>query len=486
MKKYILAIDEGTTSVRAILFDVEKNKIVKLSRQPITIVNPRVTWVEQDANDIWNKTLKCLKDVTSNIDLDDVYGLGITNQRETTIAWEKNSGKPLYNAIVWNDRRTINDCYKLIKSKHSKIIQDKTGLIINSYFSATKMKWLLHHVPAVAKAAKANNLCLGTMESFLVYKLTQHTVFVTDVTNASRTMLFNINSCRWDNQLLNIFGINKKWLARPVDNDKKVGFTTLLGKKLAIVGLIGDQQSSLLGQGCFHKGDIKNTYGTGCFMLANTGTQRIRSVNNLLTTIACRINNKTYYALEGSIFSGGSLINGMIAKKVAKNHRQLAKLAKKVKSTNTYLIPAFKGLGAPHWLMEAQPQFINWDKAENKDKAYAAYHALVMRNQEVFNAIKKDTKYSFKRLCVDGGLAMNKYLMHKQADVLQLPISIINLESTAMGAITLTGLATQAFKSLYKLEYKPIKTYKVKKPYKKVVSYINDWNDLMSQYMKGK
>lgn len=486
MKRYIIAIDEGTTSTRAILFDVKKQKFVKLAREKTTIISPKTTWAEQDANEIWEKTLKCLQEVTSKIDLDDVYGLGITNQRETVVAWSKSTGLPLYNAILWNDRRGIYDCKKLAESSWAEYIKEETGLVINSYFSASKIKWLLTNVPAVMKAAKEDDLCIGTIESYLVFKLTNKTVFVTDVTNASRTMLFNTKTLKWDNQLLNLFGVDRKFLATPVDNDKTVGYTTLLGKKLIIAGLIGDQQSSMLGQGCYHKGDVKNTYGTGCFMLANCGTNRIISEHNMLSTIACRINAKTFYALEGSIFSGGSLINDLINQGLAKDHRKFTKLAMKVKSTNTYLIPAFKGLGAPHWLMEAEPKYINWENASANEKAYAALHALAMRNYEVFNAIRQDVDFPIRRMCVDGGLALNKYLMQKQADILQTPISNINLESTAMGAITLTGLATKAFASLADLRYKAYKTYYAKKQPNEITSDIETWNNLINNFIKDK
>ena len=484
MKRYILTIDEGTTSLRAVLFDVKRNTIKRFERAFTKLIKPKPTWVEQDANDIWNKTVSCLQKVTKGINLDDVYGLGITNQRETIVAWDKKTGKALTNAIIWKCRRTAKYCQTLRKSKIAKTIQDKTGLIVNSYFSATKIKWLLENVPAVKKALKEKRLCIGTIESYLVYRLTNCKVFVTDVTNASRTMLFNIHSLKWDEQLLNFFKIPKQILPTPVDNDEIVGHTTALGKKITVAGLIGDQQSSLLGQGCFHKGDIKNTYGTGCFMLANIGNKPIKSKHNLLVTIANRINNKTSYALEGSIFSGGSIINEIIKQGIAPDHRRLTRLAMRCRSSDVYLIPAFNGLGAPYWIMDASAKFVNWNKnTQAKEIAKAAWEAIAFRNYDVFEAITKDIDLHARKLCVDGGLSKNRYLMKLQSNLIQLPISIINLESTCLGAVICTGLATKAM-SLNHIKFKPIKTYKPKKSKAKIQCKIDGWKKTINAYIK--
>lgn len=481
MKRYILTIDEGTTSVRAVLFDVKKQKIVRIARENIKLIEPRKNWVEQDANSIWEKTLNCLKELTEKIDLKAIYGLGIANQRETVVAWSKKTGEPFTNAIIWQCRRTAKYCEQLKKTKIASKIREKTGLIINSYFSATKIKWLLDNSKSVQKALKNKDLCIGTIETYLVYRLTKCKVFITDVTNASRTMLFNIKTLKWDTELLNYFKIPSSILAEPVDNDKVVGYTNILGESILIAGLIGDQQSSLLGQGCWHKGDIKNTYGTGCFMLANTGGKPIKSQNNLLTTIANRINHKTFYALEGSIFSGGSIINDAIKKGIASNHKKLAKMASSVKKTNLYLIPAYHGLGCPYWLMNAQPKFINFNKQTSKKEIAKAYwDAIAYRNNDVYAAMLKDIRLKPKKVCVDGGLSQHKYLMQLQSDLFQTPISIVNLESTCMGAIICTGLATKVFK-LDDINLRPRKTYYPKKQMDVAVA---GWKKVIDKYIK--
>ncbi|MBQ0045689.1 MAG: glycerol kinase GlpK [Mycoplasma sp.] len=486
MKRYILTIDEGTTSLRAVLFDVKKQKIKRFERAFTKLIEPKPTWVEQDANDIWNKTIACLKKVMVGIKTEDVYGLGITNQRETVVAWDKKTGKALTNAIIWKCRRTAKYCQTLKTQKIAKTIQNKTGLLVNSYFSATKIKWMLENVPAVKKALKENRLCIGTIESYLVYRLTNCTVFVTDVTNASRTMLFNIKTLKWDEQLLKFFKVPKNILPRPVDNDKIVGFTSLLGSPIKIAGLIGDQQSSLLGQGCFHKGDIKNTYGTGCFMLANIGVKPIISKHNLLVTVANRLQKRTSYALEGSVFNGGSIINEMIKQGIAPDHRRLTRLAMKCRTSNVYLIPAFNGLGAPYWRMNAQAKFVNWNKdTKAKEIAKAAWEAIAFRNYDVYEALTQDIKLSTSRMCVDGGLSKNKYLMRLQSNLIQLPISIINLESTCMGSIICTGLATKAFKSLDDIKFKLVKTYYPKRTKNQMEEKIDGWKKTINQYLKG-
>ncbi len=485
MKRYILTIDEGTTSLRAVVYDVKKQKIKGFERAFTQLIQPQPTWVEQDANDIWEKTVACLKKVTADINLEDVYGLGITNQRETVVAWDKKTGRALSNAIIWKCRRTAKYCETLTDNQIAKAIREKTGLIVNSYFSATKIKWLLENVSAVKKALAENNLCVGTIESYLVYRLTKGKVFVTDVTNASRTMLFNIHDLKWDDELLKFFKIPKTILPKPVDNDQTVGYTNILGTPIQIAGLIGDQQSSLLGQGCYHQGDVKNTYGTGCFMLANIGYKPIASKNHLLTTVANRINNKTSYALEGSVFSGGSIINEVIKQGIAPDHRKLTKLAMKAKQSNVYLIPAFNGLGAPYWIMDAQARYINWDKnTRPAELAKAAWEAIAFRNYDVYEALVKDMATAPSKLCVDGGLSKNKYLMKLQSNLLQVPISIINLESTCMGAIICTGLATGAFK-LEDLKFKAIKTFKPKLSKQEIQPKIDGWKKTINNYIKG-
>lgn len=487
MKRYILTIDEGTTSLRAVLFDVKKQKIKRFERLFTNLIEPQPIWVEQDANEIWEKTLICLKKLTKNIDLNKIYGLGITNQRETIVAWDKQTCEPLTNAIVWKCRRTAKYCQSLKNKDIANSIQEKTGLIINSYFSATKIKWLLENVSSVKKALIEDRLCVGTIESYLVYRLTNGKVFVTDVTNASRTMLFNIYTLKWDDELLKFFNIPKHILPKLVNNDEIVGETNILGQPIKIAGLIGDQQSSLLGQGCFHKGDIKNTYGTGCFMLANIGYEPIKSKHNLLTTVANCLNNKVSYALEGSVFNGGSIINEMIKKGIAKNHRSFTRLAMKCKQTNVYLIPAFNGLGAPYWIMDASAGFINSNNhTQSKEIARACWEAIAFRNYDVYEAIRNDIALDTTRLCADGGLSKNKYLMQLQSNLIQLPISIINLESTCMGAVICTGLATKAFNSLNDIKFKPYRTYYPHKNLKDMKPMIDGWKNVIQSYIKSK
>lgn len=485
MKRFILTIDEGTTSLRVVLFDVKKHKIVKLERAQTELITPKAGWVEQDANDIWDKTVLCLKKVMHKINPEDVYGLGITNQRETIVAWDKKTGKALNNAIIWKCRRTADFWEDLKQSKFAKIIQDKTGLIVNSYFSATKIKWLLNNSKSVIKALEEHRLCIGTIESYLVYRLTNHTIFVTDVTNASRTMLFNINTLKWDDELLKLFGIPRDILPMPVDNDEIVGFTRMFDKPIKIAGLIGDQQSSLLGQGCFNKGQIKNTYGTGSFMLANIGHDPIKSQNNLLTTIAYKINGVVSYALEGSVFSCGSIINEAIKRRLAPNHRKLTRLASKVRESNLYLIPAFNGLGCPYWIMDAHEQFINKTKnTSNQEIAKACWDSIAYRSYDVFEAMMKDINLQPTKLCVDGGLSRNRYLMQLQSNLLQLPISIVNLESTAIGSIICTGIATSAFK-FDDFVFKPIKTFTPSRTQEQIQPVIDGWKGAMKEYLEG-
>lgn len=486
--RYILTIDEGTTSVRVVLFDTKKFKIKKLSRAYNGLIEPQPSWVEQDANVIYDNTLKCLEDVASKINLDEVYGLGITNQRETVVAWDKNTGKPLANAIVWKCVRTASYCKKIAKTNVAKIIRNKTGLIVNSYFSATKMKWLLENNKQVKLAAKNNTLCFGTIETYLVYRLTQGKVFVTDVTNASRTMLFNIKTLQWDKELLKFFGIKEQWLAKPVANDEIVGSFNLLGKDIKIAGLIGDQQSSLLGQLCINPGDVKTTYGTGCFMLGNIGSKPNLSKHNLLTTVASKLNNKVSYALEGSIFSGGSIMNWMLEQNIAKNHRKLVRSAMKEKGNDVILIPAFNGLGAPYWNMEAKNEFVyHTQDVTNQKIAKAGFDALILRTYDIFKAIQLDLNKELNSLNVDGGQSMNRYLMHRQADILQVPVRVMNLESTCLGSVIASMLAFKVISDVNELKDKlhPLKIYEPKHSKDEIQFEIDTWEKIMSKYRKG-
>lgn len=449
--KYILTIDAGTTSVRALLYDKEKEQIVRIEKEPFRQYFPKPAWVEHDAEEIWEKVKQCLIRVTNDVDAKEIIGIGITNQRETTVAWDKKTTKPLYNAIVWQCRRTSKYCEKLKKSPKSLTIQNKTGLIPDAYFSATKMKWFIDNVKEVRKALVDNRLCFGTIESFLVYKLTNGKSFVTDITNASRTMIFNIQTCEWDEDLLKLFSIPPKALPRVVSNDEIVGTTNLLGEEIKIAGLIGDQQSSLFGQGCFDKGMAKNTYGTGCFMLVNTGKDRIKSRKGLLTTIAYKLKNKVHYALEGSVFNAGSVVDWAINNLgIAKNPEELTELATDLKNNEgVYLVPAFTGLGTPYWDMDARGLICGMTRGT--DKRHIARAVLESMAYSVYDVLKnasREGKLKIKELHIDGGASKNEFLMQFQANILRVTLKEFNHESTCLGAVFMTGLATGAYKNL--------------------------------------
>lgn len=449
--KYILTIDAGTTSVRALLYDKEKEQIVRIEKEPFRQYFPKPAWVEHDAEEIWEKVKQCLIRVTNDVDAKEIIGIGITNQRETTVAWDKKTTKPLYNAIVWQCRRTSRYCEKLKKSPKIITIQNKTGLIPDAYFSATKMKWFIDNVKEVRKALVDNRLCFGTIESFLVYKLTNGRSFVTDITNASRTMIFNIQTCEWDEDLLKLFSIPPKALPRVVSNDEIVGTTNLLGEEIKIAGLIGDQQSSLFGQGCFDKGMAKNTYGTGCFMLVNTGKDRIKSRKGLLTTIAYKLKNKVHYALEGSVFNAGSVVDWAINNLgIAKNPEELTELATDLKNNEgVYLVPAFTGLGTPYWDMDARGLICGMTRGT--DKRHIARAVLESMAYSVYDVLKnasKEGKLKIKELHIDGGASKNEFLMQFQANILRVTLKEFNHESTCLGAVFMTGLATGAYKNL--------------------------------------
>lgn len=449
--KYILTIDAGTTSVRALLYDKEKEQIVRIEKEPFRQYFPKPAWVEHDAEEIWEKVKQCLIRVTNDVDAKEIIGIGITNQRETTVAWDKKTTKPLYNAIVWQCRRTSKYCEKLKKSPKSLTIQNKTGLIPDAYFSATKMKWFIDNVKEVRKALVDNRLCFGTIESFLVYKLTNGKSFVTDITNASRTMIFNIQTCEWDEDLLKLFSIPPKALPRVVSNDEIVGTTNLLGEEIKIAGLIGDQQSSLFGQGCFDKGMAKNTYGTGCFMLVNTGKDRIKSRKGLLTTIAYKLKNKVHYALEGSVFNAGSVVDWAINNLgIAKNPEELTQLATDLKNNEgVYLVPAFTGLGTPYWDMDARGLICGMTRGT--DKRHIARAVLESMAYSVYDVLKnasREGKLKIKELHIDGGASKNEFLMQFQANILRVTLKEFNHESTCLGAVFMTGLATGAYKNL--------------------------------------
>ncbi|MBQ3047895.1 MAG: glycerol kinase GlpK [Clostridia bacterium] len=467
--KYILTIDEGTTSVRAILYNVKTNKFEKFERRSFKQIFPQPAWVEHDAMEIWQKTQECVLNVCKGINPQDISGVGITNQRETIVAWDDKTKKPLCNAIVWQCRRTSKLCEKLKKSKMSKQIHNKTGLVPDAYFSATKIKWLIDNNNSVKESLKRGTLRVGTIESFLVYMLTEGKVFVSDVTNASRTMLFNIKTLQWDEDLLKFFSIPKWILPRVVDNDEVVGQTNILGYPIKIAGLIGDQQSSLFGQGCYEVGMTKNTYGTGCFMLMNTGNEIVKSKYGLLSTIAFKTKNRINYALEGSVFNAGSTVNWAIDNLgIASSPQELTKIALSIESSEgVYLVPAFTGLGTPYWDMDARAVICGMTRSTDKRHiARAVLESMAYCSYDVLSTMQKDSKYKITELHVDGGASENENLMQFQCDLLQTTLKKYHQESTCLGSMFLTGLATGVFNSLDEIknllkeqkEYNPFKT----------------------------
>jgi glycerol kinase len=479
--KYILTLDAGTTSVRAILFDKQTGKFFRVEKEPFKQYFPKPAWVEHDAQEIWDKIKTCILKVCDGVNPDDIYGVGISNQRETTIAWDKITGEPLAHAIVWQCRRTSKVCEKLKKCKMAPVIHKKTGLIPDSYFSATKMRWLIDNNQNVKQALDEHRLCLGTVESFLVFKLTDGRSFVTDATNASRTMLYNINTLCWDDELLKFFEIPKEVLPKVVNNDDVVGETNILGKPVKVAGLIGDQQSSLFGQGCFEKFTAKNTYGTGCFMLLNTGDKPVWSKNGLLTTVAFKTRNRMCYALEGSVFNAGSVVDWAIQNlNIAGSPAALTKLAVKLDDNEgVYLVPAFTGLGTPYWDMDARGMITGITRATDKRHiARAVLESMAYSTFDVLEAMEKETKNKIAELHVDGGGSQNDFLMQFQSDLLQTQLERYNLESTCMGVIFMTGLATGAYKNMAEIEhsFKPLCVFVPQKSADKMQPLIDGWH----------
>lgn len=440
MKRYIIGVDEGTTSTRAILYDINKNQIIEMSSRAFKSYYPQSGWVEQDAESIWKKVYACIKDVAYKVPQEEIIGLGITNQRETVVAWNKKTGKAVCPAIVWQCRRTADDIEKISPAVKRKIKQ-KTGLIADAYFSASKIKWLLNNEPKVQELLKEDNLCVGTIDSYLAYKMTGK--FVTDTTNASRTMLFNINTLAWDEELLKYFNIPKGILPNVISSAEIVG--NVKGFSFPLASLIGDQQSSLVGQGCFNTGRAKATYGTGGFILFNTGSSPAY-VDNILTTVAYTINKKTCYALEGSIYSASSTVNYMQNNLgLFENPKQTENMAKKVASTNgVYFVPAFTGLGAPYWDSNARAIIcgINFDTNKNHI-VRAGLESMAYNTRAIFDQMQKGG-IVLSEIKVDGGCSKNKFLLQFLADITGTKV-VKNKESeaTAMGAVFTTALATK-------------------------------------------
>ena len=454
MLQYILSFDQGTTSSRSIIFNKNGN-IVSVAQKEFQQVFPQPGWVEHDATEIWSTQLGTAAEAISKAGLtvNDIAAIGITNQRETTVVWDRKTGKPLYNAIVWQDRRTADYCDSL-KEKYTSSIQQKTGLIIDAYFSATKLKWILDNVKDARSKADNNELCFGTIDSWLLWNLTQGKVHVTDVTNASRTMLFNIHSLQWDEALLALFNIPKSILPDVKSSSEIYGYTENLisAKNIPVAGIAGDQQAALFGQMCRQPGMIKNTYGTGCFMLMNTGEKPVISNNNLLTTIAWQVNGKTVYALEGSVFIAGAVVQWLRdGLHLIQNSADVEKLAMQTSTSDgVYLVPAFAGLGAPYWNQHARGTMVGITRGTTSAHiARAALESIAYQTMEVIKAMQADAHIEVKELRVDGGATANNLLMQFQSDILATKvIRPVITETTALGAAYLAGLAVGYWKDM--------------------------------------
>ncbi|WP_313799801.1 glycerol kinase GlpK [Cytobacillus sp.] len=455
MEKFILSLDQGTTSSRAILFN-EKGEIIHLAQREFTQYFPKPGWVEHNANEIWGSILSVIAEVLSEsgVKPEQIAGIGITNQRETAVVWDKETGKPIYNAIVWQSRQTSDICEDLKAKGYNDTFREKTGLLIDAYFSGTKVKWILDHVDGARERAEQGKLLFGTIDTWLIWKLSGGKAHVTDYSNASRTLMFNIYDLKWDEELLEILGVPASMLPEVRPSSEIYGHTVdyhFFGKEIPIAGAAGDQQAALFGQACFEKGMAKNTYGTGCFMLMNTGEKAVRSENGLLTTIAWGLDGKVEYALEGSIFVAGSAIqwlrDGM---RMLQNATDSEGYAKKVDSTEgVYVVPAFVGLGTPYWDSEVRGAVFGLTRGTSKEHFIrATLESLAYQTKDVLSAMEADSGIELKTLRVDGGAVKNDFLMEFQSDILNVPVErpTIN-ETTALGAAYLAGLAVGYWKN---------------------------------------
>lgn len=448
MKRYIMALDQGTTSSRAIVFDREQN-IVEIAQKEFKQLFPQPGWVEHDPMDIYGSQSGVLTEAITrgNIPTEDIAAIGITNQRETTILWDRWSGLPVYNAIVWQCRRTAALCEELKAAGYHDYIRENTGLVIDAYFSATKIKWILDHVEGAREKAKRGDLLFGTVDSWLVWKLTNGAAHVTDMTNAARTMLFNIKTKQWDEKILSALDIPAAILPEVKSSSEIYGYAELGHHRVPIAGIAGDQQAALFGQACFQPGDTKNTYGTGCFLLMNTGEHPAVSKNGLLTTIAISLQNHVQYALEGSVFTGGAVIQWLRDQLgLLEEAQDAAYFAQKVTDTNgAYIVPAFTGLGAPHWDMYAQGTIVGLTRGTNKNHLIrAALESIAYQTKDVLDATAADSGLLLRALKADGGASANDFLMQFQADTIERPVLRPRImETTALGAAYLAGLAVQ-------------------------------------------
>ena len=459
MEKYILALDQGTTSSRALLFDHNGN-IRSVAQKEFTQIFPKPGWVEHDPKEIWSSQVAVVAEAMSKISINGTHlqGIGITNQRETTIVWDKKTGEPVYNAIVWQDRRTSAYCDELKEKGLAETIRSKTGLVIDAYFSGTKIKWILDNVTGARAKAEKGELAFGTVDSWLVWKLTQGRKHVTDVSNASRTMLFNINTLKWDAELLSLFDIPLAMMPEVASSSEIYEYsnTTFFASKVPIGGIAGDQQAAMFGQMCVDEGMVKNTYGTGCFILKNTGSKPFLSKNNLVTTIAWQLNGKVTYALEGSIFIGGAVVQWLRdGLGIISSSAEIESLAAMVPDNgDVYFVPSFTGMGAPYWDQYARGVMIGISRGTNRSHiARAALEGIAYQTMDVMNAMEIDTNMQITELRVDGGASANNLLMQFQSDILGIPVIRPEVvETTALGAAYLAGLSTGFWNSIDELK----------------------------------
>jgi len=481
--KLILALDQGTTSSRSILFD-KKGLIISSDQKEFEQIFPKPGWVEHDPIAIWNTQLKTAQNVIQQNPLADIVGIGITNQRETTVVWDKMTGEPIYNAIVWQDRRTAKYCDELKADGWIEKIQYKTGLVIDSYFSGTKIRWILNNVDGAMEKAKAGQLAFGTIDSWLIWKLTGGKQHVTDVSNASRTMIYNIRTLSWDEELLDLLEIPKEMLPEVKSSSEIYGYTSknLFGVEIPIAGDAGDQQAATFGQMCVEVGSVKNTYGTGCFMLCNTGFEAVKSNNNMLTTIAWQIDGKTTYALEGSIFVGGAIVQWLRdGLGIIRSSSEVEALASQVSDNGgVFLVPALTGLGAPHWDQYARGTITGLTRGSNSSHiARAALESIAFQTCDVLKSMEADFGSAIKELRVDGGAVANNLLIQLQSDVLGVPVFRPTvMETTALGAAYLAGLAIGFWENIdeIKKQWAVDRCFTPDMNTEKVQKLFNGWN----------
>jgi len=483
-KKYVLALDQGTTSSRAILFD-RNGEIVSLSQHEFKQIYPKPGWVEHDPLEIWETQLNSAREAVKDINPAEIACIGITNQRETTVLWDKNTGKPVYNAIVWQSRQTSEICDELKKEGLEPYINENTGLVIDAYFSGTKIKWILDNVHDVREKAENGDILFGTIDTWLVWNLTGGRAHITDYSNASRTMIYNIRKLEWDEKILSVLGIPQSLLPEVKQSSEVYENTVkdILGAEIPISGMAGDQQSALFGQLCFQEGMVKNTYGTGCFMLMNTGEKIVRSHNGLVTTVAWGLNGKVEYALEGSIFVAGAAIQWLRDElRIIHDAADSEYFAKKVKDNNgVYMVPAFTGLGAPYWDMYARGAIVGLTRGASRNHIIrAALESIAYQTKDVIESMIDDSGINLTAMKVDGGATANEFLMQFQADILNVNIERPEVtETTALGAAYLAGLAVGFWKSKGEIaqNWSMSKKFRPSMGWKKAVERSKNWTE---------